>query len=158
MDMRVVHHTKNDGMLKFILLLLLPFTSLSQAKIPKKTNAIEITGISFKEITNALLDAGFIFDKIDSNYQTLKTEFKDGTDKNKSMKLRFMIRVKDSLATLTGEWYNTMFIGGKLFDQEQSIENSTYKIEYTYGNPKACFLEMNSFALSFKREVKYLMK
>jgi hypothetical protein len=141
-----------------LLFILLPFLGQSQDKIPKKTNTIEIVGVSFKEVANALLDAGFTFEKIDSNFLTIKTDFKEGTGKNKWMKLRLMTRVKDSTLFITGEWYNTMLIGGKLFGVEQTIENSTYKIEYTNGNPKNCFLEMNEFANSFNKEKVYKIK
>ena len=144
-------------MLKYIFLLF-PLFALSQQKIPKKTNTIEVKGVSFKEVANSLLDAGYAFEKTDSNFQTIKTEFKDGVGKNKWMKLRLMTRVKDSTATITGEWYNTMFIGAKLLGVDQTIENSTYKIEYTSGNPKNCFLEMNAFANSFKKAITYLVK
>ena len=98
---------------------------------------------------------GYSFEKIDSNYQRIKTEFKTDEGKNKWMKLRLFIRVKDSTAIITGEWYNTMFIGSKLLGIEQTIENSTDKIENTIGNPKNCFNEMNKFALLFNKPVEY---
>src|SRR5829696_8128665 len=126
-------------MIKYIFLLL-PVFGFSQDKIPKKANSIEVNSISFKELANGLLDAGYTFDKIDSNFQTIRTDFKEGSGKNKWMKLRLSTRMKDSVAIITGEWYNSMVIGSKLLGQEQTIENSTYKIECTYGNPKNCFL------------------
>ena len=144
-------------MLKYIFILF-PLFALSQQKIPKNTNAIEVNGISFREVANGLLDASYTFEKIDSNFQTIKTEFKDGVGKNKWMRLRLMIRVKDSTATITGECYNTMFIGTKLLGVEYTIENSTFKIEYTSGGSKNCFLEMNAFANSFKKAIAYLVK
>jgi hypothetical protein len=69
-----------------------------------------------------------------------------------------MIRLTDSTAIITGEWYNTMIIGSKILGVEQTVENSTYKIEYTTGNPKNCFSEMNDFAKSFKKPIRYLVK
>lgn len=144
-------------MLKY-LFLLFPIVALFQQSIPKKANTIEVKGVSFKEVANGLLDAGYSFEKVDSNFQTIKTEFKEGTGKNKWMKLRLITRVKDSTVIITGEWYNTMFIGSKLLGVEQTVENSTYKIEYTSGNPKNCFMEMNSFALSLKKEMLYLIE
>ena len=59
---------------------------------------------------------------------------------------------------ISGEWYNTLVIGHKLFGQEQTVENSTYKIEYTNGNPKNCFLEMKTFTDSFKKAIKCVTK
>ncbi len=147
-------------MLKYVLIFffLLPLIAFSQQKIPKKSNAIEIEGLTFKEVANALLDAGYNFDKIDSNFQTIKTEFKVGKDVNKWMKIRLYVRVKDSIAIISGEWYNTMFVGNKFLGQEKTIENSTSKIEYTFGNPKNCFLEMDEFAKSFNKNSTYLIQ
>jgi hypothetical protein len=146
--------------MKFFILIfsLLPILVNSQDKIPKKANTIEISGVAFRQVADALLDAGFTFEKIDSNFLTIKTDFKEGTGKNKWMKLRLLTRVKDSAVFISGEWYNTMFIGGKLLGVEQTVENSTYKIEYTSGNPKACFLEMNEFANIFKKPKQFLIK
>ena len=144
-------------MLKYIFLLL-PFWGVSQNEIPKKANTIELQGVFFKEIANGLLDAGYTFEKVDSNFYTIRTEFKNGTGKNKWMKCRLLIRVKDSTAIISGEWYNSMFIGSKILGQEQTIENSTYKIEYTSGNSKNSFVDMKTFAEFFKRPIRYLTK
>jgi len=46
----------------------------------------------------------------------------------------------------------------KLLGVDQTIENSTNKIEYTSVNPKNCFLEMNEFATIFKKEKVYKIK
>lgn len=108
------------------------------------------------QVCTALLDAGYVIDKKDNDLYTVKTEFKQGTGKNKWMKLLIKARVKDSVATLTGDWYNTMALGQKLFGNEQTIESLTMKTEYTYGNPKNCFKEMQKFALSFSKPVEYL--
>lgn len=141
-----------------IFFLLIPIFGLSQEKIPKNANAIEVKGVSFRQVADGLLDAGYTLERTDSSFQTIKTEFKTGIGKNKWMKLRLMIRVKDTTATITGEWYNTMFIGSKLLGVEQTIDNSTYKIEYTSGNPKNCFTEMNNFALSLHKPILYIAK
>jgi hypothetical protein len=144
-------------MIKYIFLLL-PMIGFSQEKILKKANAIEVNGVSFREIGNSLLDAGYTFDKLDSNFQTVKTEFKEGNGKNKWMRLRLFIRIKDSVAIITGEWYNSIVIGANLLGQIQTIENSTYKIEYTGSNTKKCFLEMKTFAESFKKPTTCFIK
>jgi len=144
-------------MVKYIFLFL-PFFGFSQNKTLKKANSIEINSVSFKEVANGLLDAGYTFDKIDSNFHTIRTDFKEGAGKNKWMKLRLLVRMKDSVAIVTGEWYNSMFIGGTLLGQQQMIENSTYKIEYTNGNAKNCFLEMKVFAESFKKPTNYFIR
>lgn len=131
------------------------FISIASHCQQKGDNTITIKNVGFLETCNALLNAGYVIDKKDNELQTVKTEFKDGIGKNKWMKLLLNARVKDSTAVITGQWYNTMFVGSKLFQQEQTIENSTYKIENTTGNPKNCFNEMKRFALSFGKEVSY---
>lgn len=138
-----------------VVILLLPLLAISQNK---GDNTIMVKGVGFLQVCNALLDAGYIIERKDDTLQTVKTEFKNGKDKNKWMNLLLNIRIKDSTAIITGQWYNTMFVGSKFLGQEQSIENSTYKIENTSGNPKACFKEMKNFALSFKKPVEYLKK
>lgn len=139
--------------MKLILLFLFaPLIAISQSK---GDNTIVVKGVGFLQVCNALLDAGYIIDKKDDGLQTVKTEFKTGKDKNKWMNLLLNVRIKDSSAIITGQWYNTMFIGSKFLGQDQTIENSTYKIENTHGNPKACFKEMKTFALSFKKPVEY---
>jgi hypothetical protein len=144
-------------MIKYIFLLL-PLFGISQVKIPNKTNEIIVSGVTFKEVANGLLDAGFSIEKVDSNFNTIKTEFIEGSGKTKYLKLRLMIRVKDSTAIITGEWYNPLVIGSKLLGTELTIENSTYKIEYTSGSPKQCFLEMNKYANYFKKPITYSKK
>ncbi len=131
------------------------FISIASHCQQKGDNAIAIKNVRFLEACNALLDAGYVIDKKDNELQTVKTEFKEGVGKNKWMKLLLIARIKDSATVITGQWYNTMFVGSKLFQQDQTIENSTYKIEYTTGNPKNCFNEMKRFALSFGKEVSY---
>ena len=132
--------------MKFLFLLLALF-SFSQNTIPEKSNAIKVTGITFREIANSTLDAGYILEKVDSNFQTLRTEYKERAGENKRMKVRLMIRVKDSVATITGEWYNALF----------TEEKYAKKIEYTFGNTKSCFEEMNQFAMTLNRPIEYLV-
>lgn len=128
-----------------IVILLLPLLAISQNK---GDNTIVVKGVGFMQVCSALIDAGYIIDKKDNDLQTVKTELKSGQDKNKWMKLLLNIRVKDSAAIITGQWYNTL--------GDDPIETNTYKIENTSGNPKSCFKEMKTFALSFKKPVEYL--
>ncbi len=146
-------------MFKILFFLIIPITTFSQEIIPKKSNTIEVSGVTFKEVANTLLDFGYSFDKIDSNYQTIKTDFKEGTGKNNWMKLRIIVRVKDSIASFSGDFYNTIFMGSTLGGVRQStIDNSVEKIAYKSVNPKNCFLEINEVAISFKRKVTYSTK
>lgn len=137
------------------ILSILFFCSLCASGQKKGDNAMVVKGVSLNESVHALLDAGFVLEKTDSNFQTITTDFKDGTGKNKWMKYRLHIRIKDSKAIIKGDWYNTLFIGNKVFGQEQTIENNVSKIENTSGNPKNCFNEMKQFALSFNKPVEY---
>jgi hypothetical protein len=136
----------------------LPLFSFSQENIPKKANTIEVNGVSFRELANQLLDANFNLERVDSSFQTIKTEFKSGTGKSKWMKLRLLARVKDSTAIISGEWYNTMLVGAKLLGVEYTIENLVERIQYSSGNSKSCFMEMRTFAMSFKKPTVYLVK
>lgn len=138
----------------FYFLLLL--SSISASSQEKGVNTIKVSGIGFLQVCNALLDAGYMIERKDNDLQTAKTEFKEGVGKNNHMKLSLLIHVRDSIVTITGLWYNSLFIGSKLFGQEQTIENSTSRIENTSGNNKNCFKEMNRFALSLNKPIEYL--
>lgn len=138
--------------MKYIFTLIVIIPLFSQAQ-PKKTNTITVTGVTFNETVNKLLDAGFIIEKSDSTFKTIKTEYKTGAGSNKWMKLSLNIRVKDSIAYITGKWYNTLMLNA--FDKFTTIDNEAMAIANTYGNPKACFKEMDVFALSFKKPVEY---
>ncbi|MDP4265180.1 MAG: hypothetical protein Q8941_21820 [Bacteroidota bacterium] len=116
---------------------------------------IAIAGITFKQAATSLLDAGFNLEKIDSNFQTIKTEFKEQSGKLKWLKIRLYVRIKDSTALITGEFLNTVNIGGKLLGTEITPENSTFKIKYSWGNEKDCFIEMDKFARSLGKPVEY---
>ena len=115
---------------------------------PKGANTIRVSDVTFRDVAKKLLDAGYTFDKIDSNFQTVKTEFRKGFGKNEWMKIRFFIRMKDSSAIITGQWYNTLMTN-------KSPEEEAEPIEFTSGNPKSCFIDMKNFALSFSKPVEY---
>ncbi|MBK7289187.1 MAG: hypothetical protein IPI78_02440 [Chitinophagaceae bacterium] len=138
-----------------IVILLSPLICFSQGNIEKGVNTIHVADVSFNQVVDRLLDAGYYIEKIDSNFQTIKTEFKNGGVKNKLNKFRLFIRVKDSLAIITGQFYNTYLLGTKLFGVEQTIENSTNPIANKSGNQKSCFNEMNTFAMSFNKPTTY---
>lgn len=110
--------------------------------IPKGANLIKVSGVTFRDAAMSLLDAGFSFEKVDSNFQTLKTEWKD--IKGYSPKIKFEIRVKDSTLIIKGSWQNMNI----LFD----IENQKWAAY------RVTFSEMNNYALSFRKPVEYLSK
>lgn len=136
--------------MKYLILLLIPTLSFAQ---PKGTNTIKVSGVTFKEAAITLMDAGFTLEKLDSNFQTLRTDWRDGKGSNKWMKLRLNLRIKDSAAILTGNWYNTITLNA--FDKFTTIENEAMEIKNSYGNPKACFKEMDIYAKLFKKPVEY---
>lgn len=121
----------------------------------KKDNTITIKGVTFFEAVERLMDAGFTIEKSDSVFKTIRTDWKTGKGKTEWMKERYLIRIKDSTAFLTGHWYNTMFVGIPVFGRTDTPETAADQIEYTWGNNKACFRDMQDFALSFKKPVQY---
>jgi hypothetical protein len=141
--------------MKIFLLILFTLFSLISGAQEKGDNTIIVKGVGFDQVCQMLLDKGFVIEKKDSDLQTVKTEFKTGTGKNKWMKHLMNIRVKDSIATITGQWYNTMFLGSNLGGQQQTIETLVDETKYTSGNPRACFNEVKEFALAFGKPVEY---
>lgn len=141
-----------------MLLLLIPVVSFSQTSIPKKANTIEVKNVSFHSIAEKLLDAGYTFDHIDREFQTIKTEYKRCTGKNKWIAIRMVIRVKDSVATIRGDWYNALFLGTKTRGVDQTVENLTEKIEYTRTDAKKSYLEMLAFAESLHADLVQVVK
>lgn len=108
--------------------------------IPKGTNTIKITGVGFREIAVKLIDSGFTFEKIDSNFQTLRTEY---NEVNRYL-IKYDIRVKDSVATIKGWWTSS---------------NIIFDIEYQKFFPdRNIFAIAKDFALSFGKPVEYLKK
>ena len=95
---------------------------------PKDASKIEVAGVTFREVVNNLLDQNYYIDKIDSNYQTVKTEAHNS--------LIIYARVKDSTAILTC-WYED-----KQVRNDKSLESAFFKL-------------LNIFALSFKKPIEY---
>lgn len=141
---------------KFLIsvLISLIFYTICQAQ-SKGDNAIKVKEMSFAHVCEGLLDAGYNIEKKDADLQTVETGYKTGIGKNKWMKLKLLIRVKDSTAIISGFWYNTMMLGHKILGQEQTIETLAMPIENTNGNPKACFKEMSAFANTLGKNIEY---
>lgn len=134
-----------------ILLLLAPVILSAQA--PKKCSEIIVKNVTLKAVVNNLLDHGYVIEKIDSNYGTIRTEPKNYSQKVGGM-VSFDIRVKDNQAHITG------FCGlspsdfiprGRSFFAG-SIENRGMKGSLL----KESFEAMDGFALSFNAEIVYL--
>jgi hypothetical protein len=141
-------------MKRLVILLLawiLVLPALGQA-IPPKVNTIIVTGVTFSEVCNALLDARYAIDRKDSDLQTIRTEAK-AYPKYWNATYIINVRVKDSTAYITG---TATVADGQLF-KDEPIYNQTDRKGAT--QPKSmfgyAFLLLNEFAQSFKREVSY---
>jgi hypothetical protein len=141
--------------MKYLLGLLLIISTTIKAQIPKNANAIEVQGVTFREVVSRLLDSNYTIAKIDSNYQTAETAPKYW---NNPYTMVVKVRVKDSTATITG----TFRYGNKEDYQQGSIswiaagsDNTIANIkqwEHKRTNP---FALMNRIALSFGKPVAY---
>lgn len=134
--------------------MLLPCALFNQ-DIPKGTNTIKVNGVTFRQVADGLLDAGYSFEKIDSNFQTIKTEFRQSKSVS-TMQIALYARVKDSSLIITGKGFMPGLEGGYLLGKQLTKEDATMDIKYTSGNYKKLFNEMNAFAKSFNKPVEYL--
>jgi hypothetical protein len=122
---------------KFLLtFLLLPTLCFAQNK---GDNTIFVKGITFEKVVNTLLDSGFTVDKIDKDFKTVKTQFKE--HEKYTFTYYFDIRVKDSIAIIKGKWNS----GGYVFD----IQNIKGKSD------QVIFSKMETYAKSLKGEISY---
>lgn len=124
--------------MRFLFILLVSSICYAQ---PKGANVIKVTGVSFKQVAQALVDNGFFFEKIDSNYQVIKTDYKEV--KGYVMTIQLEVRIKDSTATLKGTWISSNY----KFDIENQKSAAPYRIT---------FKALNDFALSFNKPVEYI--
>lgn len=92
---------KSDQMKMLLIVALLLNIACVGQQAPKGTNTIKVKGVSFRQVANALLDAGYSFKSIDSNYNILTTEPKSYSRKADGM-VQLNIRVKDSVVMITG--------------------------------------------------------
>ena len=72
---------------------IIPTTS-GISSIPPNATTIIVTGVSFIQVCNALLENGYNIEKKDNDFQTVQTELKHTW--------RMHVRVKDSAAFITG--------------------------------------------------------
>jgi hypothetical protein len=121
----------------------------------KNDNTIIVKGVSFEQVVNALLDSGYHIEKMDKEYRTIKTEYRELCD-NCLPQLYFDIRVKDSTATISGKWRSNLngIFGLKTERDNNSayifpIKNEKDKV------PKKCFNKMNDFAKSLNGQITY---
>jgi hypothetical protein len=136
--------------------LLIHLSAYSQ-DIPKNADIIIVHSVTFDKVVNSLLDSGYIIEKMDKDFQTLKTEYRK-LCKDCIPEIIFNVRVKDSIATITGKWRSTgNFIGGLSSNKDADnalifdIKNEKTKV------PRMAFQAMKTFALSLNGNVMYLI-
>lgn len=123
-------------------------TLAGHSQIPNHAKTIIVTGVSFLQVCNALLDSGYTIDKKDNELQTVTTEARD-YPKLWNAKYTINIRVKDSTAYITGKSINPV-----MPDDLEYLTNKKgqpfSKSLYTYP-----FLLINDFAKAFNKEIQY---
>jgi hypothetical protein len=134
-----------------IIVMLLPIFVIGQTP-PKGTNTITITDIGFNQIASALLDSGFVIDKSDRDLGYIKTEYKPLCSKCVPQ-IYLNVRIKDSIATLTGGWRSNVNIFALNSNKDQyylfPIQQEKSKV------PRKCFEYMDGFAKAFDRPISY---
>lgn len=125
-----------------LLFCLLIITSAAQAQ-NKGDNTILVKGVTFDQVVNTLLDQGFKIDKIDKDFKTVRTEFKEPNPKY-SYKVSYDIRVKDDVAIITGETITS--------NMKFEIKNGKSGLD------KLAFESMSNFAKSLNGGMSYAKK
>lgn len=146
------------GSMKMLLLsLAVCCSAVLYAQIPKDANTIIVKGVTFKEAVNRLLDSNYSISKIDSNFQTASTEYKQYSKGREKVSIH--VRVKDSAAFITG----TFRYGEKSDYPEGSIgwiaaggDNPIANIKQWQHKQISPFSVMNNYALSFGMPVEYI--
>lgn len=145
--------------MKFIITvaLVLFMNTIVAQEIPKNTTTIIVKGVAFDKVVNCLLDSGFVIDKIDKEYQTLKTEYRK-LCKDCIPEILFNVRVKDSVVTISGKWRSDLNLFGAAETQTGKENAYVFEIKNEKNKvPKEAFKAMNKFALALKGEVQYIV-
>jgi hypothetical protein len=134
---------------------LLAATVCLAQQIPRKANVIKVSQVTFKQVAMSLLDAGYLFQKIDSNYNTITTEPKEYSRKVGGM-IQLNIRVKDSTVIISGYCgltegdFNSRpstALGGKSEIANQGMKGSLMRESFDV---------MNKFARSLGTDIVYI--
>jgi hypothetical protein len=133
-----------------LLLLFIPLISFSQNK---NDNVIIAQKVFLKQVVDTLLDHGYLIDRIDSNYNTLKTDYKKLCS-DCVPEIMFNVRIKDSTAYISGKWRSNGGLFGNVLSGNNDyiyfdIMNEKSKV------PKHCFLEMDKIAKLLSSNVTY---
>jgi len=154
--------------MKYLLLFFLfPLCAKSQT-IPPKANVIIVKNVSFLEMCNSLLDAGYGIEKKDPELQIVQTEpIRYPKYYNGAYKIK--IRIKDSTAYVSGIYqcpYETQFTSlllgtniqpGKWDNKDRIFHHTNKKGQtLTKSIPGYPFLLMNDFAESLNKTIEYM--
>lgn len=136
-------------------MLVLPALAFCQ-EAPKGTNTVIVTGVGFKQIAGALLDSGFIIDKSDEDLGYVKTEYKKLCAKC-IPDLFLNIRIKDSVAIITGGWRSDADIFSLFQTSKQDYVLIPIRKEKSKV-PRIIFAYVDKFAHAFNCPVSYAVR
>lgn len=117
------------------ILMLLPIVAISQKVnpiAPKGANTIIVKGVSFNRVVGILLDSGYRFEKIDKDFQTVKTEYANVCP-NCVPQVSYDILVKDSVLTLSGVWRSDGGILGEVLGGNKRGDYMYFNIQNIKG-------------------------
>lgn len=124
--------------------------------IPKGTNAIKLKAASFKAVATALLDAGYQFKSLDSNFGLITTDPKK-FNKRQAWVLQIMARQKNDDIILTG--FCAFSEDGFHSDNPRDLLSGKDRIRYSGMKGslfKDSFETMQTFALSTGLQLEYI--
>lgn len=147
--------------MRFVLTILLAWNTCLAQDIPKAANVIKVSGTSYDKVMNSLLDSNYQILKSDKEYGTILTSWKPVCN-DCIPQVQFYIRIKDSVATVTGKWrtigdlsFESLMTG---LDSKKAEENATV---FDIANNKAkafrvTFAKMKTIAESFGGNAVFL--
>ena len=140
-----------------ITLVFIPLNVICQ-EIPKFANTIIVEGTCFDSLKNSLLDNGYFIDQQNKDDGTVITKAK-GIDKYDMHTLIMYIRIKDSVAKITGKWnlnvnYNAQKGGLYSNDKTDFMPLEYWKDKHS--NPHVIFVVMDNFAKSLHGKISYV--
>jgi len=138
------------------LALLLPLTGRSQ-DIPKFSNTILVKGVTFKQAKSALLDSAYFIDQQNEQDGTIVTKPK-GFEKNDVRTLIIYVRVKDSVARITGAWNNNFNYRAQSGGLGSVDKTQFHPVEYWKSSISVqhfAFLQLDRYARSLGGEITY---
>ncbi|PWT74475.1 MAG: hypothetical protein C5B59_11085 [Bacteroidetes bacterium] len=132
-------------------LFLCPAAFSQDLNINQDINTITVKGVTFNQVVSRLLSHGYAIKNLDNKNKTVHTSFSKCKSKTAVMNISLNVHVRDSVAIITGKMcYN---LNNNQYASPDSARTSVVK--YTRGAAKEAFLEMDSFAKSFKSEMIY---